>query len=107
MTCANCCLAANRFGKDRKGFQRCYRCPGSAEKTFTQPHNGSVQGTYATIQRAENVIRLLVEGNSISQRRTNHWNASGQYHPFCWFLTGERDASDCFQIKFEPFPCET
>jgi len=63
MTCANCCLAASRFGKDRKGFQR-YRCP-KCRHTFTEPHNGTVHGTYATTQKAEAVIRLLVEGNSI------------------------------------------
>ena len=63
MTCANCCLSANRFGKDRKGYQR-FRCP-KCRKTFTQPHNGTVHGTYATMSRAESVIRLLVEGNSI------------------------------------------
>lgn len=63
MTCAQCCLSANRFGKDRKGYQR-FRCP-KCGRTFTQPHNGNVQGMYTSSQRAETVLRLLVEGNSI------------------------------------------
>jgi transposase-like protein len=63
MTCSNCCLLANRFGKDRKGYQR-FRCP-NCGKTFTQSHNGNVHGMYTGTQKAETVLRLLVEGNSI------------------------------------------
>ncbi len=63
MMCFQCCLSANRFGKDRKGHQR-FRCP-KCGRTFTEPHKGNVHGMYATTQKAESVLRLLVEGNSI------------------------------------------
>lgn len=63
MTCSNCCLAGKRFGKDRKGHQR-FRCP-KCRRTFIEPHNGNVHGMYTGTHRAESVLRLLVEGNSI------------------------------------------
>ncbi len=63
MTCEKCCLKSNRFGKDRKGYQR-FRCP-KCLKTLTEPHNGTVHGMYVSTGKAESVLRLLVEGNSI------------------------------------------
>lgn len=63
MTCEKCCFKSNRFGKDRKGYQR-FRCP-KCRKTFTQPTNANVTGTYAPMAKAETVVRLIVEGNSI------------------------------------------
>jgi transposase-like protein/IS1 family transposase len=63
MTCSNCCISSNRFGKDRKGHQR-FRCP-NCGRTVTEPHNTIVRGTYAPIEKAESVLRLLVEGVSI------------------------------------------
>lgn len=63
MTCHNCKIECGKFGRDRKGYQR-FRCA-TCRRTFTQSHNGTVHGTYVSIQRAEAVIRLLVEGNSI------------------------------------------
>lgn len=63
MTCSNCCTASKRFGKDRKGIQR-YRCP-KCGRTATESRNGLVHGTYAPIEKAESVVRLLVECSSI------------------------------------------
>jgi len=63
MTCIQCCLSANRFGKDRNGYQR-FRCP-KCGRTFTQPHNGNIHGMYTGTEKAETIIRLLVEGSSI------------------------------------------
>jgi transposase-like protein len=63
MTCSNCCLSANRFGKDRKGYQR-FRCP-KCRKTFTQPHNGTIHGMYVSTDKAEMIVRLFVEGTSV------------------------------------------
>lgn len=63
MTCHNCQTLCNKFGKDRKGHQR-FRCA-TCDRTFTEPHNGTVHGMYATVAKAESVLRLLVEGKSI------------------------------------------
>jgi transposase-like protein/IS1 family transposase len=63
MTCSNCCISSKRFGKDRNGHQR-FGCP-KCGHTVTEPHNSNVRGTYASIDKAESVLRLLVEGNSI------------------------------------------
>lgn len=63
MTCHNCKIECNKFGRDRKGYQR-FRCA-TCRKTFTETHNGNVHGMYASVEKAEIVIRLLAEGNSI------------------------------------------
>lgn len=63
MTCHNCKIECNKFGRDRKGHQR-FRCA-TCRKTFTEPHNGRVLGMYASTEKAAIVIRLLAEGNSI------------------------------------------
>ncbi len=62
-TCSNCCVASKRFGKDRKGFQR-FRRP-KCGRTVRGRHDSFVRGTYVSIERAESVLRLLVEGNPI------------------------------------------
>ncbi len=63
LTCRNCYITSKRFGKDRKGYQR-FRCP-KCGRTVPESHNGIVRGTYTPIEKAESVLRLLVEGNSI------------------------------------------
>jgi transposase-like protein/IS1 family transposase len=63
MTCHNCKIECSRFGRDRKGHQR-FRCA-TCRKTFTEPHNGTIHGMYASTEKAAIVIRLLAEGNSI------------------------------------------
>jgi transposase-like protein/IS1 family transposase len=63
MTCHNCKTQCGKFGKDRKGYQR-FRCAACA-KTFTAPHNGHVEGMYVSTEKAEKIVRLLVEGMSI------------------------------------------
>jgi transposase-like protein/IS1 family transposase len=63
MTCHNCKTECSKFGRDRKGCQR-FRCA-TCRKTFTEPHKGTIHGTYASTEKAAIVIRLLAEGNSI------------------------------------------
>ena len=63
MTCHNCKTQCSKFGRDRKGYQR-FRCR-TCDKTFTQPHNGHLPGMHVSNEKAESVLRLLVEGTSI------------------------------------------
>ncbi len=64
MTCHNCRSECKRFGKDRKGTQR-FRCR-QCSKTFLEPQEKPLEGMYLPIEKAELVLKLLVEGNSVS-----------------------------------------
>ena len=63
MTCHNCRTECRKFGKDRKGYRRhqCRQC----KRTFTEPHN-VLDGMYTSVDQAEMVLKLLLEGNSVS-----------------------------------------
>lgn len=64
MTCHNCRIECKRHGKDRRGRQRyqCHRC----RKTFQKPQEKPLEGMYLPLEKAEMVLRLLLEGNSVS-----------------------------------------
>ena len=64
MTCHNCRTECQRFGKHRNGLRRfrCHQC----SKTFTEAHETPLDGMYLPIEKAEMVLRLLLEGNSVS-----------------------------------------
>src|SRR5580693_3866735 len=64
MTCHNCRTECRKFGKHRNGLSRfqCRQC----RKTFTQPHQDHLDGMYLPVEKAEMVLRLLLEGNSVS-----------------------------------------
>lgn len=64
MTCPNCRSACRRFGKHRNGLARfqCREC----KKTFTEPHADPLGGMYTQVARAEDVLKMLVEGCSIN-----------------------------------------
>lgn len=64
MTCHNCRIEAKRFGKDRKGNQR-FRC-NQCSKTFAEPQEKHLDGMYLPIEQAEMILKLLVEGSSVS-----------------------------------------
>jgi len=64
MTCHNCRTECQRFGKHRNGLRR-FRCRQCA-KTFTEAHETPLDGMYLPIEKAEMVLRLLLEGNSVS-----------------------------------------
>jgi transposase-like protein len=64
VTCHNCRTECQRFGKQRNGLQR-FRCR-QCSKTFTEPHDNALDGMYTSVDQAEMVIRLLLEGNSVS-----------------------------------------
>lgn len=64
MTCHNCRTECQRFGKHRNGLRR-FRCK-QCRKTFTEAHENVLDGMYLPIEKAELVLRLLLEGNSVS-----------------------------------------
>jgi transposase-like protein/IS1 family transposase len=64
MTCHSCCVECKRKGRDRKGTQR-YQCR-HCSKTFLEPREDHLDGMYLPLEKAEMVLKLLLEGNSIS-----------------------------------------
>ncbi len=63
MTCHNCRSECRRFGK-RQNRQR-YQC-NQCRKVFTDARNNNLDGMYLPIEKAEMVLKLLLEGNSVS-----------------------------------------
>ena len=63
MTCHNCRTECRKFGK-RQNRQR-YQCS-QCRKVFTDARDTTLDGMYLPIEKAEMVLRLLLEGNSIS-----------------------------------------
>ena len=64
MTCHNCRTECQRFGKHRNGLRR-FRCR-QCSKTFTEPRADTLDGMYLPVEKAEMVLKLLLEGNSVS-----------------------------------------
>jgi transposase-like protein len=62
MTCHNCKIKCQRFGKDRKGNQR-FRCC-QRYKTYSERPE-KLDGTYLPTEKITQIIRLLVEGCSV------------------------------------------
>jgi transposase-like protein/IS1 family transposase len=64
MTCHSCRIECKRHGRDRKGNQRfkCRQC----SKTFLEPREDHLDGMYLPVEKAEMVLRLLLEGSSVS-----------------------------------------
>jgi IS1 family transposase/transposase-like protein len=64
VTCHNCRIECKRDGRDRKGVQRfkCRQC----SKVFLEPQDKPLDGMYLPIEKAELVLKLLLEGNSVS-----------------------------------------
>jgi IS1 family transposase/transposase-like protein len=62
MTCHNCKIKCQRFGKDRKGNQR-FRCC-QCYKTYSERPE-RLDGTYLPAEKIMQIIRLLVEGCSV------------------------------------------
>ena len=64
MTCHNCQTKCKKFGKHRNGLQR-FRCR-QCSKTFTEERNAPLGRMTTPLEKATQVIELLVEGCSIS-----------------------------------------
>ena len=63
MTCYSCRTECRKFGKrqNRQRFQ-CTQC----RKVFTDARDNTLDGMYLPVEKAEMVLRLLLEGNSVS-----------------------------------------
>ena len=69
MTRHNCRIDCRKFGK-RKNRQR-YQCI-QCRKVFTDARDQTLDGMYLPVEKAEMVLRLLLEGNSIFERHPPH-----------------------------------
>lgn len=63
MTCHNCQSLCRKFGKHRNGLQR-FRC-NQCRKTFTEDHATPLDTMRLPMEKADQVLRLMVEGMSI------------------------------------------
>src|SRR6202140_1301554 len=63
MTCHNCRTECRKFGK--RGTRQRYQCT-QCSKVFTDARDNTLEGMYLPIEKAEMVLQLLLEGNSIS-----------------------------------------
>lgn len=63
MTCHNCRSDCRKFGK--RGNRQRYQCT-QCRKVFTDARDNTLDGMYLPIEKAETVLRLLLEGNSVS-----------------------------------------
>ena len=63
MTCKECNLNCQRFGKHRNGLSR-FRCP-QCKRTYTEPHEQFLGGMQIPQEKALLAAQLLVEGNSL------------------------------------------
>ena len=64
MTCHNCQILCKKFGKHRNGLQR-FRCK-QCRKTFTESHTDPLDGMYTPLDKAAQVLNLLLEGCSVN-----------------------------------------
>jgi transposase-like protein/IS1 family transposase len=63
MTCEDCNIECQRFGKHRNGLRR-FRCP-KCKRTLTEPHTRTLGEMYIPWEKALLAVQLLLEGNSI------------------------------------------
>jgi IS1 family transposase/transposase-like protein len=63
MTCHNCRTECRRFGK--RGNRQRYQCT-QCRKVFTDARDNTLDGMYLSVEKADMVLRLLLEGNSVS-----------------------------------------
>jgi len=63
MTCHNCRTECRKFGK-RQNRQR-YQCS-QCRKVFTDARDNTLDGMYLPVEKAETVLALMLEGNSVS-----------------------------------------
>ena len=63
MTCHNCRSECRKFGK--RGTRQRYQC-NQCRKVFTDARDNTLDGMYLPIEKAEMILKLLLEGNSVS-----------------------------------------
>ena len=64
MTCHSCRIECKRHGRDRNGTSGISAA--SAPRRFLEPRERPLDGMYLPIEKAEMVLRMLLEGNSVS-----------------------------------------
>ena len=63
MTCEDCGIECQRFGKHRNGLRR-FRCP-QCKRTYTEAHTKTLDAMNIPWDKALLAVRMLLEGNSI------------------------------------------
>jgi len=63
MTCHNCRTECRKFGK--RGNRQRYQC-NQCRKVFTDARDNTLDGMYLSVEKAETILKLLLEGNSVS-----------------------------------------
>lgn len=63
MTCHNCRTDCRKFGK--RGNRQRYQCS-QCHRVFTDARDSTLEGMYLPLEKAELVLRMMLEGNSIS-----------------------------------------
>src|SRR6266581_1245155 len=63
MTCEDCKVNCQRFGKHRNGLRR-FRCP-QCKRTYTEAHRLTLGEMYIPQEKMLLAMSLLLEGNSI------------------------------------------
>jgi transposase-like protein/IS1 family transposase len=63
MTCTSCRIECRKFGK-RKNRQR-YQCA-QCGKVFTDARDNTLEGMYLPVEKAETILAMLLEGNSVA-----------------------------------------
>ncbi|MGI8990263.1 MAG: IS1 family transposase [Bryobacteraceae bacterium] len=63
MTCEDCKVKCQRFGKHRNGLLR-FRCA-QCKRTFTEAHERTLGEMYISEEKSLLIVQLLLEGNSI------------------------------------------
>jgi transposase-like protein/IS1 family transposase len=63
MVCHNCEALAKKHGRDRKGLQR-YKCS-PCNRTFTEYQDKPLDGMYLPLDKAVQIISMLLEGMSV------------------------------------------
>jgi transposase-like protein/IS1 family transposase len=63
MTCHNCRTECRKFGK--RGTRQRYQC-NQCRKVFTDARDQTLDGMYLPVEKAEMVLSMLLEGNSVS-----------------------------------------
>lgn len=63
MTCHSCRTECRKFGK--RGTRQRYQC-NQCRKVFTDARDATLDGMYLPVEKAEAVLAMLLEGNSVS-----------------------------------------
>jgi transposase-like protein len=63
VTCHNCRTDCRKFGK--RGNRQRYQCQ-QCKKVFTDARDNTLEGMYLPVEKAELILKMLLDGNSVS-----------------------------------------